>query len=204
MSKKNNDKSVVYSALEVAKICGVVNQTAINWIKNGHLKAFKTPGGQFRVYPDDLVEFMKVRNMRIPDELLSQCSSFSIENDGIKILFVDDDVSFNNVSVSLLQKGLPKAQIFQAFDGFEAGSIATQELPDCLILDLNLPGIDGVRILKNIRTTDTFGKPEVIIVTGLEDEEIEKTCRDLGVKYYFKKPVFIPKLVTAVKELMAL
>ncbi|MBP5251612.1 MAG: helix-turn-helix domain-containing protein, partial [Treponema sp.] len=52
---KTEKNSHVYSALEVAKICGVVNQTAINWIKNGYLKAFKTPGGQFRVYPEDLL-----------------------------------------------------------------------------------------------------------------------------------------------------
>ena len=40
------EKAVVYSALEVAEICGVVNQTAINWIRKGYLKAFMTPGGQ--------------------------------------------------------------------------------------------------------------------------------------------------------------
>ena len=51
--KKNQN----LSALEVANICGVVNQTAINWIKSGHLKAFITPGGQYRVYTDDLISF---------------------------------------------------------------------------------------------------------------------------------------------------
>jgi len=45
-----NDKRVrIFSALEVANLCGVVNQTTINWIKSGHMKAFTTPGGQFRV-----------------------------------------------------------------------------------------------------------------------------------------------------------
>ncbi|WP_407400105.1 response regulator [Treponema sp.] len=203
MSKKSEEKSVVYSALEVARICGVVNQTSINWIKNGHLKAFKTPGGQFRVYPDDLVEFMKLRDMRIPADVLAQCSNDPEENRKIKILFVDDDESFNNVSVSLLQKNLPDAEIFQAFDGFEAGSMAVKKMPDCLILDLSLPGIDGIKICQTIKSSDAFGKPEIIIVTGMEDEEMEKTCRDLGVKYYFKKPVFIPELVTAVKDLMS-
>ena len=43
----------MYSALEVANMCGVVNQTAINWIRNGYLKAFNTPGGQYRVIIDD-------------------------------------------------------------------------------------------------------------------------------------------------------
>ena len=203
MSKKSDEKSVVYSALEVARICGVVNQTSINWIKNGHLKAFKTPGGQFRVYPDDLVEFMKMRDMRIPEEVVAQCKNNSKETKKIKILFVDDDESFNNVSVSLLQKSLPDAEIYQAYDGFEAGSMAVKKMPDCLILDLSIPGVDGIKICRTISTSDAFGKPQIIIVTAMEDEETEKTCRDLGVKYYFRKPVFIPELVTAVKELMS-
>ena len=203
MSKKSDEKSVVYSALEVARICGVVNQTSINWIKNGHLKAFKTPGGQFRVYPDDLVEFMKMRDMRIPEEVVAQCKNNSKETKKIKILFVDDDESFNNVSVSLLQKSLPDAEIYQAYDGFEAGSMTVKKMPDCLILDLSLPGVDGIKICRTISTSDAFGKPQIIIVTAMEDEETEKTCRDLGVKYYFRKPVFIPELVTAVKELMS-
>ena len=203
MSKKSDEKSVVYSALKVARICGVVNQTSINWIKNGHLKAFKTPGGQFRVYPDDLVEFMKMRDMRIPEEVVAQCKNNSKETKKIKILFVDDDESFNNVSVSLLQKSLPDAEIYQAYDGFEAGSMAVKKMPDCLILDLSLPGVDGIKICRTISTSDAFGKPQIIIVTAMEDEETEKTCRDLGVKYYFRKPVFIPELVTAVKELMS-
>lgn len=202
MSKKSEEKSVVYSALEVARLCGVVNQTSINWIKNGHLKAFKTPGGQFRVYPDDLVDFMRLRDMRVPEELLAQCTQKTDENKKIKILFVDDDESFNNVSVSLIQKSLPDAEIYQAFDGFEAGSMAVTKMPDCLILDLSLPGVDGIKICRTINTSDALGKPEIIIVTAMEDEETEKTCRDLGVKYYFRKPVFIPELVTAVKELM--
>ena len=68
---KDLNKTVVYSALEVANICGVVNQTAINWIRDGHLKAFSTPGGQYRVYRDDLIVFMQNRGMRMPDDFLA-------------------------------------------------------------------------------------------------------------------------------------
>ena len=67
---KDSNKTIVYSALEVANICGVVNQTAINWIRNGYLQAFSTPGGQYRIYLEDLVAFMKSRNMKIPADLL--------------------------------------------------------------------------------------------------------------------------------------
>lgn len=62
-------KRKVFSAHEVAEMCGVVNQTAINWIKQGKLPAYRTPGGQYRVYPDVLVSFMNALDMRIPNEL---------------------------------------------------------------------------------------------------------------------------------------
>ena len=66
---KSGKKIRIFSALEVANICGVVNQTAINWIKNNHLKAFTTPGGQYRIYAEDLLDFLQSRGMRVPEEL---------------------------------------------------------------------------------------------------------------------------------------
>ena len=60
----------IFSALEVANICGVVNQTAINWIRNGHLKAFTTPGGQYRIYAKDLAAFLDNRGMSASGEVL--------------------------------------------------------------------------------------------------------------------------------------
>lgn len=63
------EKIKVYSALEIAKMCGVVNQTVINWITKGHIESFRTPGGQYRVYPDVLRAFMESNGMRIPEEL---------------------------------------------------------------------------------------------------------------------------------------
>ena len=201
MSKKDfEEKSVVFSALEVAKLCGVVNQTAINWIKGNHLKAYQTPGGQFRVYPEDLYDFMMSRNMRIPEELKELCKPENLEGCPLKILFVDDDEAFNSVSVKLLAKHFPEAQIFQAFDGFEAGAKMVEKQPNCLILDIGLPGIDGLRLCSRIRESDAFGKPEIIVVTGLEDDDTEKKCRDLGVRYYFKKPLVVSELAAAIGE----
>ena len=201
MSKKDfEEKSVVFSALEVAKLCGVVNQTAINWIKGNHLKAYQTPGGQFRVYPEDLYDFMMSRNMRIPEELKELCKPEDPEGCPLKILFVDDDEAFNSVSVKLLAKHFPDAQIFQAFDGFEAGAKMVEKQPNCLILDIGLPGIDGLRLCSRIRESDAFGKPEIIVVTGLEDDDTEKKCRDLGVRYYFKKPLVVSELAAAIGE----
>ena len=142
---KKTDKPEVFSALEVANICDVVHQTAINWIKGGHLKAFTTPGGQYRIYPDDLASFMKGRKMRIPEYLAKKCTGNLYEHGDI--LIVDDDKGLNCVIAKFLQKKYESfgVEIFQAFDGFEAGVLMTENHPKILMLDLDLPFVDGLK-----------------------------------------------------------
>lgn len=192
------DKAVVYSALEVANICSVVNQTAINWIRGGHLKAFKTPGGQFRVYPEDLVIFMQGRKMHVPKELMELSRK---KNADKTILVVDDDKGLNSVIMNFLSRRLPGYTIYQAFDGFDAGAKMTEYHPACLILDLDLPGIDGFDLCKRINEDEKFEHPSIIIVTALEDSNIEKRVHDMGVKKFFKKPLNLPELIKTVLEL---
>lgn len=196
---KKNDKPEVFSALEVANICGVVNQTAINWIKGGHLKAFTTPGGQYRVYPDDLALFMKSRNMRIPEELNEKCSSPVVFKQSV--LIVDDDKGLNCVIARFLQKKYENSglKIFQAFDGFEAGVLMTQNQPGILILDLDLPGVDGFSLCKKIRENESFGKPIIVVVTALEDSSVEQRVKELGVNYFFKKPLNLNELSSIIE-----
>lgn len=198
--EKKADKPEVFSALEVANICGVVNQTAINWIKGGHLKAFTTPGGQYRVYPDDLAAFMKERDMRVPDELISKCTRNAALNKSI--LIVDDDRGLNTVMTKYLQKNLEDKEIeyFQAFDGFEAGVLMTEKHPGILILDLDLPGVDGFSLCKRIKESGSFGMPVIIVVTALEDSDVESRVKELGVFSFFKKPLNLLEIAESVKK----
>ncbi|MCR5763531.1 MAG: response regulator [Treponema sp.] len=194
----NSKKPLVYSAMEVARFCGVVNQTAINWIKNKYIKAFQTPGGQYRVYPEDLVDFMKKKNIHIPVELLQACH----KSDGKNILLlVDDDRVWNDVMAKYLSSKLEETVIIQAFDGFEAGALMVKKRPNLVVLDLDLPGIDGIRICKTISEENSFGKPSIIVTTALEDDGLEKRCLELGVSKFLRKPVNLPALAEDLVEL---
>lgn len=191
--KSASKKPVIFSALEVANICGVVNQTAINWIRNGHLKAFSTPGGQYRVYPDDLAAFMSSRNMKIPPSLLEVCTtkdSYTLNT----LLIIDDDKTLNNVITAYMEKTYPEINVIQAFDGFEAGLQLSKKNPQCLILDLDLPGVDGFQICKRIFEDKDFGNPRVIVITALEEEGLEERLEKLGVDSFFRKPLTLDKL----------
>lgn len=199
MSKDSN-KTIVYSALEVANICGVVNQTAINWIRNGYLKAFSTPGGQYRIYLEDLVDFMKERNMKIPTELLE--ASQQKKSISASILIVDDDRGLNQVVTKFIEKEIPDLSIFQAFDGFEAGAIMAEKKPNIILLDLDLPGVNGEDLFKKINASEEFGKPVVCVMTALKDETVLDRLKDNGVENFFIKPLNLVEISDTIKDLI--
>ena len=196
------DKRVrIYSALEVANLCGVVNQTAINWIKSGYLKAFMTPGGQFRVYAEDLVAFLAERGMRIPPELTEELSA---PLDDTLVLVVDDDKDLNAILKRILERTLPQLRVAQAFDGFEAGKIIAERHPALIFLDVDLPGIDGRGLCKRIRSDSSIGKPKVIAMTGLDSEDIKADMLEAGADSFFQKPLDFEALVARAEELLGL
>jgi len=196
MSKRNK-KIRIFSALEVANICGVVNQTAINWIKNGYLKAFTTPGGQYRVYAENLVGFLRSRGMRIPDEL-TEIAENAV--DSRSILIVDDDEELNNMLKSFIEKKIESLQIYQAFDGFEAGVVISEQHPAYIILDINLPGIDGHKLCRKIKSDPSLNNPVVISITGLADSREQVAIMKEGADAFFGKPLDFDKLIEFIQE----
>lgn len=195
---KNGRKIRIFSALEVANICGVVNQTAINWIRNGYLKAFTTPGGQYRVYAEDLKSFLDERGMRIPDELNALMQD---EVDWKAILIVDDDRDLNDLMKRYLEKKLDGYMVYQAYDGFEAGKALSDVRPGFIFLDIDLPGVDGHKLCKKIKEDPTFGKPFIIAMTGLDIPEEKRAILDEGADAFFGKPLDFELVVTTVKDL---
>jgi two-component system OmpR family response regulator len=196
---KNGKKVRIFSALEVANICGVVNQTTINWIKSGHLKAFVTPGGQYRVYADDLIEFLSSRGMRIPDEL-EEAADEKLAWD--IILVVDDDEDINDLLKRYLLKKFPDFTVLQAYDGFEAGKLISEYSPGIIILDINLPGIDGHKLCQKLKENGGTQSPAVIAITGLNDPAEEESIIRNGADAFFAKPLDLESLKQKITDLL--
>jgi two-component system OmpR family response regulator len=189
-----------YSALEVARICGVVNQTAINWIKNGHLKAFQTPGGQYRVYAEDLSSFLTSRGMRVPADL---ATGEEVQPDRDLVLIVDDDAQINTVLMRFLQKRDPGRRILQAFDGFEAGRLIADRRPEAVILDIGLPGIDGHSLCRRIKQDAGLARPVIVAISGLERDVDGAIILAEGADAFFAKPLDLERLEARLRELVA-
>ena len=191
-----NDKRVrIFSALEVANICGVVNQTAINWIKHGYLEAFTTPGGQYRVYSEDLVAFLDSRRMRIPAELQQVQKAIRSE---LTVLVVDDDTELNQLIADYLLRKRPDLTVIQAFDGFEAGERMGEFTPGIVVLDVDLPGIDGRKLCRRLKSDRGRSSPYIVVVSGYVDGSVEEQMLAEGADEFFAKPLDLANLLASI------
>ena len=76
-----------------------------------------------------------------------------------------------------------------------------QPKPGLILLDLNMPGLDGRRTLEIIKQTEFLKKIPVVILTTSDDERDVKACYELGANTYIQKPVDFDGLISAIKQL---
>jgi len=116
-----------------------------------------------------------------------------------KILLVDDEKEYVlTLSERLQVRDLPSQVVF---DGEQALSYVKREEPDVIVLDLMMPGIHGMDVLRELKK-DHPGI-EVIILTGHGTEKDETLARELGAFAYLQKPVDIDKLTQTMKDAYA-
>jgi two-component system, OmpR family, response regulator CpxR len=112
-----------------------------------------------------------------------------------KILLVDDEREFvQTLSERLMMRDLGSAV---AYDGESALEVAREDEPDVMILDLKMPGIDGIEVLRRVKKTQPA--IEVIILTGHGSETDKNVCMELGAFAYLQKPVDIDELSQTIK-----
>ena len=113
-----------------------------------------------------------------------------------KVLLVDDEREFvQTLSERLLMRDMGSTV---AYDGESALAMVQEEEPEVMILDLKMPGIDGIEVLRRVK--ETRPDIEVIILTGHGSEADRKTCMDLGAFAYLYKPVDIEQLSETLKQ----
>lgn len=115
-----------------------------------------------------------------------------------KVLVVDDEESI----LTLIKFNLEKAglNVITAEDGNKALEKAKEEKPDLIILDIMLPGMDGIEVCKRLRKED-YNIP-VLMLTA-KDEEIDKILGlEIGADDYMTKPFSIRELMARVKAIL--
>lgn len=117
------------------------------------------------------------------------------------VLIVDDEVDvLRLVRLSLLRDGY---EVLTARDGEEGIQRVQQEMPDAMIVDVMMPGVDGLTLLKQIRENPTTNKIPVIILTQKSEYKTMREAYNVGADYYITKPFKIPQVLEGLRVVLA-
>lgn len=116
-----------------------------------------------------------------------------------KVLLVDDEREYAQTLSERLQLRQMGAAV--AFDGESALELVRNDDPEVMIIDLKMPGIDGMEVLKKVKTTRP--EIEVIVLTGHGAEIDKERCLQLGAFAYLQKPVEIEELSETLQKAYA-
>jgi CheY-like chemotaxis protein/phosphoribosyl 1,2-cyclic phosphodiesterase len=128
-------------------------------------------------------------------------ASASAPSSGLRILVVDDDPELRLLARRALDKD--GHMVTEASSGEEALRSIEQQKPDLVVLDVIMPQMDGLEVLKTLRSKPVTAQLPVLILTALSDEDNIRSGFDLGATDYLAKPFSIPQLAARVRACLA-
>lgn len=117
-----------------------------------------------------------------------------------KVLIVDDEISIRELLKFNLQK--EGYSVFEAEDGITGVSIAKADKPDLIILDLMLPGLDGIDVCRSLKNGQTTAGIPIIMLTAKADEVDKVIGLEMGADDYLTKPFSTRELMARVKAVL--
>ena len=160
---------------EVAGLLLVSPITVRQWAQKGLLEAQTTAGGHRRFTMEEVERFARARGIALP-------------NSQRRVLVVDDDRQLNNYLVALLQTSVEDIEVFSAADGFEAGRMVQEHKPEIVLLDIMMPGMNGVDVCRSIKADPATRHAQVVAMTGHHSAELEHRVLEAGASVLLKKP----------------
>lgn len=113
------------------------------------------------------------------------------------LLIVDDQTGIRLLLDEVFRK--EGYQTYLASNGMEALQLVQEKEPDCILLDMKMPGIDGIEVLKKIKKE--WANIPVIMMTAYDEIEMTEDAIGLGAELYFTKPFNIFEVRDAVNEI---
>ena len=188
---------------EIAEKAKVLPSTIRHYTDIGLVKFAATTEGGHRLYDESLtlsqmarIKLLSARGLSLPD-IRNQLGPEAKK----RILVVDDEPEVGDLVKDILTPRHP-FDIKVAMDGFTAGRMMLDVLPDLVILDLMLPGVNGFDVCKQIRADEALRATKILAVTGYDTTENIQKITAAGADATLAKPFDNKELVRAVGKLL--
>jgi excisionase family DNA binding protein len=189
VKQTKNATKTIYTTHEVSRLLHVNPRSVINWIEQSLLQSYRTPGGHRRIRHDDLMAFLRKHQIPTPASLVA---------DKFSILLVDDDQEIIDLLKAYLERQAPY-EISTAADGITALIEVGRVKPDLLVLDIMIPGVDGVEVCRRIKA-DSSNKTAIIAISGTTERQSQ--VLEAGADAFMLKPVDMDKLHEEARRLL--
>jgi excisionase family DNA binding protein len=200
--RKSATNDDVLSTREAAERLGVALRTVQLWVEAGVLPAWKTAGGHRRISRVAVERLIGERSAALSG---TSAPAADRSSDGsLKLMVVEDEPELLQLFRLVIDGwGLP-IEVTLASNGFDALLRMGRHRPDLLVTDLNMPGMDGFRMLDSLCGAEpALGAMDIVVVTALSSADIERRGGlPPGVRV-FHKPVPFDALEALVRERVA-
>ena len=123
-----------------------------------------------------------------------------MENKKIKILVVDDDPDIIEIISYNLKK--ENYKVFSCYNGTDSIKIAEKEKPDLIILDVMMPGMDGIQVCEKLRSKNEFNNTIIMFLSARGEDFTHIAAYDAGADDFLNKPLKPRLLISKVRSLL--
>ena len=191
MATKELTNESLLSSYEASAFLQADPSSVNKWLKEKKLPAFRTPGGHHRIRVGDLVRFMQHQGMPLPVALGRAARR--------RLLVVDDDQQELNTIKRLFKPYANRLELRAVDRGIDALVQLGIFVPHVVLLDVVMPGLDGIEVCRRLRVMDETQNIKVIIMSAHLTEEIEEQAMKAGAIQCLHKPLDVARVLAALE-----
>jgi excisionase family DNA binding protein len=198
-------KKTFCTTREAATLLGVSVGTVQLWAENGLLQAWKTTGGHRRVLRDSVSNLLQDKSLKRPDSGVPETPQLLTSPQPglrrLRVLVVEDDLQLLRLYQVKVSAWHLKPEVSVTDNAMSALMMIGRQSPDLLVTDLQMPGMDGFKMLRVLRETPETKRTRIVVVSGLDAEEIQDRGGLPADVELFPKPIPFNRLLAVATDL---
>jgi excisionase family DNA binding protein len=181
------DADQLLTSTEVGNLSQVNPSSVKKWVNEGHIVAFRTPGGHRRIRAADLVQFLDDHKFPVPRALQDAGRR--------RIIIVDDDATQLKAIGRALKRYADRIDVTLIGDGIDALIRIGATRPHLVVMDASLPGIDGVDVCRRLKANPATSEVAVVLAGAHVTPQFDEAARKAGARSAVRKPIDVAVLL---------